>query len=62
MMAQLAKRLNESHINVVLTQSASMMNLTSALRTLQVNLSCIFSDVSFEVKWVLGEEGPYRFR
>jgi endonuclease III-like uncharacterized protein len=36
MMAQLAKRFNESNINVILTQSASMKNLTSALRTLQV--------------------------
>jgi endonuclease III-like uncharacterized protein len=36
MMAQLAKRLNESNINVILTQSASWFNLTSALQTLRV--------------------------
>ncbi|CAF1199983.1 unnamed protein product [Rotaria sordida] len=35
MMAKLAKRLNESNINVILTQSASMTNLTSALQTLR---------------------------
>lgn len=35
-MAKLAKRLNESDINVILTQSASMSNLTSALETLRV--------------------------
>ncbi|CAF1393101.1 unnamed protein product [Adineta steineri] len=35
MMARLAKRLNESDINVMLTQSASMANLTSALETLR---------------------------
>ncbi len=38
MMAKLAKRLNESDINVILTQSASMANLTSALKTLRVYL------------------------
>ncbi len=36
MMAKLAKRLNESNINIILTQSASMANLTSALKTLRV--------------------------
>ncbi|CAF0736219.1 unnamed protein product [Adineta steineri] len=35
MMAKLAKRLNESNVNVVLTQSASWVNLTSALQTLR---------------------------
>lgn len=35
-MAKLAKRLNESNINIILTQSASMTNLTSALQTLRV--------------------------
>ncbi|UJR14921.1 hypothetical protein I4U23_001903 [Adineta vaga] len=35
MMAKLAKRLNESNIEVILTQSASTANLTSALETLQ---------------------------
>ncbi|CAF1559290.1 unnamed protein product [Rotaria magnacalcarata] len=35
MMAKLAKRLNESNINIILTQSASMINLTSALQTLR---------------------------
>ncbi|CAF3763691.1 unnamed protein product [Rotaria socialis] len=35
MMAKLAKRLNESNINIILTQSASMANLTSALQTLR---------------------------
>ncbi|CAF2579887.1 unnamed protein product [Rotaria sp. Silwood2] len=35
MMAKLAKRLNESNINVILTQSASMTNLTSALQTIR---------------------------
>ncbi|CAF0871402.1 unnamed protein product [Adineta ricciae] len=35
MMAKLAKRLNESNIEVILTQSASTANLTSALVTLQ---------------------------
>jgi hypothetical protein len=42
MMAKLAKRLNESDINVILTQSASMANLTSALETLRVNLFILF--------------------
>ena len=37
MMAKLAKRLNESDINVILTQSASTANLTSALKTLRVD-------------------------
>jgi hypothetical protein len=37
MMAKLAKYLNESNINVILTQSASMTNLTSALKTLRVD-------------------------
>ena len=44
MMAKLAKKLNESNINVILTQSASMMNLTSGLRTLQVRSSFLFVD------------------
>ncbi|CAF4130293.1 unnamed protein product [Rotaria socialis] len=35
MMAKLAKYLNESNINVLFTQSASRLNLTSALRNLQ---------------------------
>ncbi|CAF4323729.1 unnamed protein product, partial [Rotaria sordida] len=35
MMAKLAKHLNESNINVILTQSASWLNLTSALKNLQ---------------------------
>ena len=35
MMAKLARRLNHSNINVILSQSASWANLTSALRTLQ---------------------------
>ena len=35
-MAKLAKCLNESNINVILTQSASMSNLTSVLKTLRV--------------------------
>ncbi|CAF1614382.1 unnamed protein product, partial [Rotaria sp. Silwood1] len=35
MMAKLAKHLNESNINVILTQSASWLNLTSALQNLQ---------------------------
>ena len=61
MMAQLAKRLNESNINVVLTQSASMMNLTSALRTLQVNVADLLGDL-FRCEGILGEEGSYRFR
>lgn len=41
MMAKLAKRLNESNINVILTQSASQVNLTSALHTLQVEILII---------------------
>jgi hypothetical protein len=36
MMAKLAERLNESSINVLITQSASWVNLTSALKALQV--------------------------
>jgi endonuclease III-like uncharacterized protein len=41
MVAQLAKRLNESDINVILTQSASWGNLTSALKTLRVLIDVI---------------------
>jgi endonuclease III-like uncharacterized protein len=37
MMAKLAKRLNEANINVIFTQSASWVNLTSALKTLRVS-------------------------
>jgi len=39
MMAHLAKQLNRSNINVLLSQSASRFNLTSALYTLQVENS-----------------------
>lgn len=35
-MAKLARHLNESNINVILTQSASWLNLTSALKNLRV--------------------------
>ncbi len=48
MTAKLAKRLNESDINVILTQSASMANLTSALKTLRVYLFSSIRIISLE--------------
>ena len=59
-MAKLARRLNESNVNVILTQSASMLNLTSALRTLQVDRSTHVSRST--VSFALGEEGSHRVR
>ena len=57
MVAQLAKRLNESNINIILTQSASWVNLTSALQTLRVgvcHLSKIFDRMQCDID--LGEK------
>lgn len=50
MMAKLAKCLNESDINVILTQSASMSNLTAALKNLRVKVSCFSSNIS---RWMI---------
>lgn len=60
MMAKLAKRLNESNINVILTQSASWVNLTSALNTLRVRryffVFCHHHEKS-PIILILGEKG-----
>ncbi len=60
MMAKLAKRLNESDINVILTQSASMANLTSALKTLRVYW--LNSNHLREFVLFLGKKGSNCFR
>jgi len=51
-MAKLAKCLNESSINVILSQSASMANLTSALQTLRVTKKQMLRENNIEAFFV----------
>ena len=61
MMAKLARRLNRSNINVILSQSASWANLTSALKTLQVSRAMPYAMTTPRL-CSLGEESSHRFR
>lgn len=56
MMAKLAKCLNESNINVILTQSASMTNLTAALKNLRVEIFALRIVSHSNARFHLGKE------
>ena len=62
MVAQLAKRLSESNINIILTQSASWVNLTSVLQTLRVGIDSSFPSMDLNtIGIVLGKESSNCF-